>query len=142
MSQVAQAATSVEAEVVEQQPRHDLVLWDRDCGFCRRSVEWVQRRDAAREARFAFAPYQQSDDPRVDDRLRQACSRAVHVLTREGAVLRAGRASLYVLRRIGYRKTSAVLGVPPLRWLVELGYWIVARNRRLFSKIFFRPRAR
>lgn len=115
------------------------MLWDRDCGFCRRSVEWVRGRD--RDGHFRFEPYQESEDPRIDDALRQACSRAVHVLPREGGALRAGRASLYVLRRTGFRKTAAVLGVPPLRWLVELGYWIVARNRRFFSRIFFRPRA-
>ena len=64
----------------------------------------------------------------------------MHVLRGDGEILRAGRASLYVLEGIGFRRLAAVLRVPPLCWLVELGYWIVARNRRLFSRLFFRPK--
>lgn len=70
--------------------------------------------------------------------LYEACKKAVHVITRDGQVLRAGRASLFVLERIGYRWTARVLGVPPLVWLVELGYWIVARKRSFFSRFLFR----
>lgn len=70
--------------------------------------------------------------------LRAACKRAVHVLTRDGRRLRAGRASLFILGEIGYRRAAGVLSVPPLVWLAELGYWIVARNRQLFSRFLFR----
>ncbi|HMK71935.1 MAG TPA: hypothetical protein VK454_01275, partial [Myxococcaceae bacterium] len=68
------------------------------------------------------------------------CARAVHVVTPEGEVLRAGRASLYVLARIGHPLLARVLAVPPLLWIVELGYWLVARNRQFFSRLMFRRR--
>ena len=72
--------------------------------------------------------------------LARACSRAVHVITRDGRTLRAGRATLFILRHLGrgWRWFGPVLAVPPLVWLVELGYWIVARNRGLFSRLLFR----
>lgn len=70
--------------------------------------------------------------------LRAACERAIHVLTTDGRTLRAGRAALFVLEHLGFRRTARVLRVPPLIWAVELGYFIVARNRRFFSRFMFR----
>ena len=69
----------------------------------------------------------------MTDALAMRCARAVHVLTPDGAMLGAGRASLYVLDRIGWRAFAALFARRPLVWLVEAGYWLVARNRGFFS---------
>lgn len=69
--------------------------------------------------------------------LRVACEKAVHVLTTDGRMLRAGRASLFVLEQIGFKGIARVLGLPPFLWFVELGYKIVAANRTLFSRLLF-----
>ena len=66
-----------------------------------------------------------------------ACERAVHVLTVDGRILRAGRASLFVLERIGWGWLARLLALPPFVWLVELVYWVVARNRPFFSRFLF-----
>jgi len=113
-----------------------LLLWDGDCGFCRRSVQWAERRDTGHS--FQAVPYQQAPSPPMTPELRAACSRAVHVVTAEGTVLRAGRACLWVLERTGHRLLSRALSLPPLVWAVELGYWLVARNRGLASRVLFR----
>lgn len=113
-----------------------LLLWDGDCGFCRRSVEWAERRDGGHA--FRAVPYQQAPSPPMTPELRTACARAVHVVTPEGTVLRAGRAALWVLERTGYPVLSRVLALPPLVWAVELGYWLIARNRRIASRLMFR----
>jgi len=113
-----------------------LLLWDGDCGFCRRSVLWAERHDTGHA--FQAVPYQQAPSPPMTPELRAACSRAVHLLTPEGRVLRAGKACLWVLARIGYPVLARVLAVPPLVWVVELGYWLVARNRKLASRVLFR----
>ena len=113
-----------------------LLLWDGECGFCRRSVEWAERRDTGHA--FQAIPYQQAPSPPMTPDLRRACARAVHLLTADGELLRAGRACLWVLQRIGYPVLARVLAVPPLVWAVELGYWLVARNRQLASRILFR----
>lgn len=70
--------------------------------------------------------------------LYEACKRAVHVFTPDGRILRAGRASLFVLGRIGWPRAAFLASLPPFIWLVELGYRLVARNRSFFSKILFR----
>ncbi len=68
----------------------------------------------------------------------EACRRALHVVTAQGATLRAGRAMLFVFDQLGYRWSARILGVPPLSWAVELGYRLVASNRSLFSRLLFR----
>jgi hypothetical protein len=75
----------------------------------------------------------------MSDALAARCARAVHVITPDGAVLSAGRASLYVLERLGWRAARAA-ACPPFVWFVELGYWLVARNRGLAARVLFRPK--
>jgi len=70
--------------------------------------------------------------------LAEACERAVHVLHADGTVLKAGRAALFILSQVGFRWAARILGTVPLVWFVELGYSIVARNRRFFSRFMFR----
>jgi hypothetical protein len=80
-----------------------------------------------------FAPYQEAAPPE----LVEACKHAVHVLLPDGSVLRAGRAALFVLERIGFGPLARLLALPPFIWAVELGYKIVASNRRFFAEFLF-----
>lgn len=112
------------------------VLWDGDCGFCRRCIRWLERRD--RQGQFRTLPYQEAPSPPMTAELRHACEWAVHVITPEGSLLRAGRAVLYLLRRVGWGPVAVLLSWPPLVWGVEAVYWIVARNRGFFSRFLFR----
>jgi hypothetical protein len=74
----------------------------------------------------------------MTDALAERCARAVHVLAPDGTLLAGGRASLFVLERIGFPRLGALLGHRPLVWAVEAGYRVVARNRGLFARFFFR----
>lgn len=70
--------------------------------------------------------------------LYEACKHAVHVMTVDGQILRAGRAAIFTLEEIGYPKWLVrPLRVPPLVWFTEIGYQIVARNRTFFSRFLF-----
>ena len=69
----------------------------------------------------------------MTDELAERCQRAVHVITPAGQTLAAGRASVCVLGLIGYPRLARLAGRPPFIWAVELGYWVVARNRRFFK---------
>ncbi|PYM64575.1 MAG: hypothetical protein DMD79_06285 [Candidatus Rokuibacteriota bacterium] len=91
-------------------------------------VAWVKRRD--RDDLFQAVPYQVAPRPPMTDALAARCARAAHVLGPDGTLLSAGRAGLFVLERVGWPRLARVLGVPPFVWLVEVGYWLVARNRR------------
>jgi hypothetical protein len=69
---------------------------------------------------------------------RAACAGAVHVYTTEGEWIRAGRAWLFTLERCGWPVTARVLRLPPMIWLLEAGYIVVARNRPVFARFLFR----
>jgi predicted DCC family thiol-disulfide oxidoreductase YuxK len=83
-------------------------------------------------------PYQEAPAPPMTPELYAACDRAVHLVLPDGTLLRAGRAVLYMLEKAGWGWTARVLAWPPLVWLVELGYRIVADNRAFFSRFLFR----
>jgi len=70
--------------------------------------------------------------------LARACDRAVHIVCRDGRLLRAGRAALFLAGELGWRRTSRILSCPPFIWLVELGYALVARYRGLVGRVLFR----
>ena len=70
----------------------------------------------------------------MTDALAARCERAVHIILPDGEILSAGRASLYVLDQVGWHALTAVLSRRPLVWLVEAGYRLVARHRRLLSR--------
>jgi len=75
----------------------------------------------------------------MTDALREACRKAVHVITAEGEILRAGRAVLFVLAEIGFHPVIArFLMRRPFIFGVEWGYTIVANHRAFFAKILFR----
>ena len=83
-------------------------------------------------------PYQRAPRPPMTDELARQCERAVHVITPEGRVLRAGRASLYAMDAVGWRRFAALFSLPPLSWLVERVYAFVAAHRGWLSRVFFR----
>ncbi len=116
--------------------RRHWIVWDGTCGFCRRAVEWALARDHAHS--FGAIPYQEVPAPPMTPALHAACRDAVHVRTVDGHWLRGGRACLFVLERIGWPLLARSARVPPLVWLVELGYRVVARNRPWFSRLLGR----
>jgi predicted DCC family thiol-disulfide oxidoreductase YuxK len=109
-----------------------LVLWDGDCGFCGRCVEWAKRRDG--RGRLLFVPYQRVPDPPLGDALRSDCARAMQAIDTGGVLRRGGRGAVFCLEQLGWT-WARPLRWPPLLWLTDLGYWLVARNRRLLSRL-------
>ena len=83
-------------------------------------------------------PYQRAPRPPKCAAHAAQCARAVHVIPPAGEVLRAGRASLYVLGSLGWRRAEAIGSRRPLVWLVEAGYGLVARHRPFFARFLFR----
>jgi predicted DCC family thiol-disulfide oxidoreductase YuxK len=112
-----------------------VLFWDGDCAFCARCVSWALTKGGRA---LRAVPYQQATDPPMDAALQQACRRAVHLYRPSGQMERAGRACLTVLYLMGYGRLSNLLRRRPFVWLVECGYWLVARNRSFFSRFLFR----
>lgn len=103
---------------------------------------WVRRHDT--HGKLELIPSQEVGQAvgavEVTPRLRADFKRAAYVFTADGGVLRAGRATLFVLEKLrlgGW--LPGLLARPPFIFFVELGYKIVARNRSFFSRFIFRP---
>jgi len=109
------------------------IVWDGECGFCRRAVDWALARDRA--GRFEAVPYQALAEPPMTPALRAACRDAVHVKTADGRWLRGGCACLFVLERIGWPRLARIAARPPFVWIVALAYRVVARHRPFFSRL-------
>ena len=75
--------------------------------------------------------------PPMTPELVQACDEAVHIVCPDGTILRAGYGSLYVLRAVGWWWVAPLMW-PPLLWVVELAYRVIAHNRIFFSRFLFR----
>ncbi len=67
-----------------------------------------------------------------------ACATAVHIVTADGTILRAGRACLFVMDQLGWHLAAGFLARPPLLWVVERGYAVVARHRPFFARFLLR----
>lgn len=74
----------------------------------------------------------------MNPELRQACERALHVLTADGEILQGERALIFVYDQLGWSVATAPFKVPPLSWAAAAGYRMVARNRSLFARFLFR----
>ena len=113
----------------------DIVLWDGDCGFCRRGIRWFQKRDS--RGQLQMVPYQDAPSPPMTPELAVACEKALYIVHPDGQMTRAGRAILYLVETIGYPRTAHFLGSIPFVWAIEMGYWLVARNRPIASRFLF-----
>lgn len=117
----------------------EYLLWDGDCGFCRRCAQITDRLDE--RSTFIVAPYQnflQSELKKVGLNERR-CARELQVISASGKTFGGAFAINYFLWRQPRLKFLVVLGLAfPLLFLIEiLLYKIVADNRLWFSKILF-----
>jgi hypothetical protein len=73
--------------------------------------------------------------------LREQARKAVQVITSDGRHLSAGRAILFALEETHWHPRAVRLAARrPFIWFVELGYWLVARNRPFFGRFLFRSK--
>lgn len=115
--------------------RKHWILYDGECGMCRRAAAWIRRRD--KQGKFKVVAYQDAPSPPMTPSLYTACEQAVHVVRADGTVLRAGRACLFIVGELGWGWFARLLARPPFVWAVELGYRIVATNRSFFARFLF-----
>ncbi|NUR92452.1 MAG: DUF393 domain-containing protein [Nonomuraea sp.] len=112
-------------------PTESLFVFDGDCGFCTRSVDWLieHARPGARAR-----PYQRTDLASYGTTQRRARHEALWV-TRDAAgrtaVLGGVLAFSALLRTAAapWRAVGLVLATPPIRWAATAAYRLIATNR-------------
>lgn len=69
--------------------------------------------------------------------LLERCKFELGLVTADGREMMGARAVLFILEATGWGWFARMLSYPPFIWVLQIGYWIVARNRGLISKVFF-----
>jgi len=109
------------------------ILWDGQCAFCGRWIEWVRLHD--RNGRFRAVPFQEAPSPPMTSELYERCRRAVQVLANDGAIISGGAAVAFILEQVGHPRLGQFLSWRPIAPLTEWGYRLVAGNRGLLSRL-------
>jgi predicted DCC family thiol-disulfide oxidoreductase YuxK len=110
-----------------------VLIWDGECGVCRRSVAWLEGAD--RDGRIETVPYQ---DPSVPDRFpgipEDRYQKAMQLVGPRGEWWEGARAAEEMLRLLpGWRRLSFLFRIPGVRRVAAIVYRQVARNRRRFG---------
>lgn len=108
-----------------------VLVYDGDCGFCRRWVDRLRRMD--REGRILCVAAAERDQvaglPDLDP---VALARAMHLVLPDGAVRTGARAVPVILRLLPrWRWGTWVFAVPGVPWVADRVYeWVATRRHR------------
>jgi len=118
---------------VASPPERPLLLWDGDCGFCRR---WVLRWRVRTAGRVDYAPYQIAA-ARFPEISLEAAAAAVHLVAPDGLVSVGAEAAFRALSYApgGGRLLWAYERVPGFSRVSEAAYRLVAARRTFFSRL-------
>ncbi len=120
------------------EPGKEYLLWDGDCGFCRRCSLLLARWDTTD---FVFTPYQAFSEAQLKKvgLCYRQCERELKVVSHTGRSFGGAFAVNYFFWRQPRLRPLVLLGFlfPPLFLLEVLAYKGVADNRLLFSRILF-----
>ena len=113
------------------------LLYDGECPFCRREVEWLQRWN--RHGHLAFEDVSASSfDASHYGTTREELLGVIHGVFPDGRIVCKVEAFRQTYRAIGLGWLLAPTGWPVLRWLFDRLYSLFARYRVRMGKLFGR----
>jgi predicted DCC family thiol-disulfide oxidoreductase YuxK len=113
------------------------LLYDSECPFCRREVEWLQRRDKKGRLGAIDIAAPGFDASRFGLTTERVHAR-LHGITADGKVIEGMAAIRAAWRAAGLGFVMAPTGWPVLRWLFDASYLAFARYRVPLGRWFGR----
>ncbi len=110
-----------------------VIIYDGECGFCRRQINWIRSRD--RSSCFEFVPRQTDGVEERFPALKEQDFETGLRLIRPDGTVRVGADGVYeIARRLpGYRILALIYRVPGFGFLGRQVYAWIARNRQRLS---------
>ncbi len=113
------------------------LLYDGECPFCRREVEWLKRRD--REGKLVMEDIAAPDfDPARYGLTRQEVTGVLHGILPDGRVVRRLEAIQEAYRAVGLGWLVAPIRLPVVHGALDCLYGVFARNRVRLGRWFGR----
>ena len=113
------------------------LLYDGECPFCRREVEWLKRQD--KRGKLAIEDISDPDFHAETYGLSQAEVMGVmHGIMPDGRIVRRVEAIREAYRAVGLGWMVAPLSWPVIGWLADRTYGVFARNRVALGRLFGR----
>jgi len=111
------------------------LLYDGQCPFCRREVDWLRHRD--RDGSLVVEDISALGfDPQRYGLTRDEVNARLHAIRSDGTVVRGLEAVRAAYRAVGLAWAVAPLGLPGVHWLAERGYELFARWRVPLGRLF------
>lgn len=110
-----------------------VLLYDGNCGFCRRWVTRLRRID--RDERISFLPAtERASVPDLPSLTDEALDRAMHLVLPDGTVLPGARAAPAIMKMLpGWRAFAWVFRLPGVQAVADRIYAWVATHRHRFG---------
>ncbi len=113
------------------------LLYDGQCALCRRSTEWLKRRDTK-----GLIVAEDISDPAFDPAryglTAEQVRSVMHMVLPDGRVLRAMEAVRAAYGAVGMGWLVAPTGWPGIRWLADASYGFLAWHRLTFNRMLGR----
>jgi predicted DCC family thiol-disulfide oxidoreductase YuxK len=113
------------------------LLYDGDCPFCRREVEWLKRRDLGDHLVFENIAAIGFDPGRYG-LTHEEIMGSLHGILPDGRIVRGGEAIREAYRGVGLGWLVAPTRLPIISGLLDGAYRVFARNRVRLGRLFGR----
>lgn len=113
-----------------------ILAYDSDCGFCSVTANWLASQAFVIGEGLELVPY---DAPDLADRMpgvdESHADGGVQLLLPDGRLYRDAVAVGEIFKRTSrWWWVGQFMCLPLISWFAQIGYWIVARNRRRISR--------
>lgn len=110
-----------------------LVIWDGDCGFCQKSLQWIQRQNP--EGNITYLSFHSEEAAPWRDKIGiENLQRSMYVIEDDQFFAGSDGFRILLSHIPEYRWLSTLMGWPLIKQLCRGGYRIIAANRNLLGK--------